>query len=304
MTGAPQPRVTVVVATRDRWDDLRETLPRHRPHPVVLVDNGSRDGTPERVAEAFPEVEIVRLESNAGAAARNEGVRRAPTPYVAFADDDSWWEPGALDRAADVLDADGRLALVAARVLVGESGRLDPVCAQMEASALGTHASEPGPRVLGFIACGAVVRRSAFLAVDGFDSVVFFAGEEERLALDLADAGWSLCYVSGVVARHVPSPVRDAAGRASLITRNRLLTAVLRRPAGVVVRETLDAARSREGRRGVAAAVPRLPSALRCRRRLSPQIEAARRLLDATDRAGTRAGGSGQPGSPTASAPS
>jgi len=285
VTNRPEPRVTIVVATKDRWGDLRQSLPRHRPHPVVLVDNGSQDGTPERVAEAFPEVEVVRLGSNAGAAARNEGVRRARTPYVAFADDDSWWEPGALDRAADVLDADGRLALVAARVLVGESGRLDPVCAQMEVSALGTHTPDPGPRVLGFIACGAVVRRAAFLAVDGFDPVVFFAGEEERVALDLADAGWSLCYVPEVVARHVPSTVRDAPGRPSLITRNRLLTALLRRPAGVVLRVAADAARSADGRRGMAAALPRVPSALRARRLLSPEVEAARRLLDATDAA-------------------
>jgi len=283
VTNGPAPRVTVVVATRDRWGDLRQSLPRHRPHPVVLVDNGSKDDTPERVAEAFPEVEVVRLASNAGAAARNVGVRLARTPYVAFADDDSWWEPGALDRAADLLDADDRLALVAARVLVGESGRLDPVCAQMEGSALGTHAADPGPRVLGFIACGAVVRRASFLSVDGFDTVVFFAGEEERVALDLADAGWSLCYVPEVVARHMPSTVRDAPGRPSLIARNRLLTALLRRPPAVVLRVAAEAARSADGRRGMAAALPRVPSALRARRRLSPEVEAARRLLDATD---------------------
>ena len=46
---------------------------------------------------------MVALPVNAGAVARTTGVRHTTTPYVAFADDDSWWEPGALDRAADLL---------------------------------------------------------------------------------------------------------------------------------------------------------------------------------------------------------
>ena len=50
----------------------------------------------------------------------------------------------------------------------------------------------PGPRILGFVACGAVVRRAAFREAGGFDAVVHFAGEEERVAIDLAAAGWGL----------------------------------------------------------------------------------------------------------------
>src|SRR3954451_4572600 len=112
-------RITVVVMTRDRWSDLRRSLPRHEA-PVILVDNGSSDGTPDLVRQHFPDVEVVEVGHNLGAVARNVGVTRARTPYVAFADDDSWWAPGALEHAADVLDAHDRLAVLAARVLVGE----------------------------------------------------------------------------------------------------------------------------------------------------------------------------------------
>jgi len=281
VTTPAAPRVTVVIATRDRWDDLRESVPRHPP-PVVLLDNASDDATPDLVARTFPHVTLVRLPHNAGAVARNEGVRLSRTPYVAFADDDSWWEPGALERAADLLDANPGVGLLAARVLVGEAQTVDPVCLQMEASALGRHGDEPGPRVLGFIACGAVVRRSAYLAAGGFDPVVFFAGEEERLALDLAAAGWALCYAPELVVRHMPSPTRDPAARLVVISRNALLTSVMRRPAAHVVRTVLQAWRSGPGRRGILAAVPRLPAALRNRRRLPREVEAARALLDTT----------------------
>ncbi|MFC7597864.1 glycosyltransferase family 2 protein [Terrabacter sp. GCM10028922] len=281
MSPEPGPRVTVVVATRNRWDDLRRSLPRHHPAPVVLVDNASDDATPQRVAEAFPDVRVIRLARNAGAVARNVGVAEVETPYVAFADDDSWWEPGALDRAADLLDANPQVGLIAARVLVGEPGVLEPVCAAMSESALETRPGEPGRRVLGFIACGAVVRRSAYLQAGGFDPVVFFAGEEERLALDLAAHGWALCYVPEVVARHVPSTARDVRARHVRVARNIMLTAVMRRPVREVLRTARRTARGRHGVRGLLAAVPRVPAALRARRPLPPDVEAARRLLDA-----------------------
>ncbi len=269
------PRVTTVVATRNRWPRLRESLARHAA-PVILVDNGSTDGTVTRVREHFPHVEVVPLPANRGAVARNVGVARAATPYVAFADDDSWWAPGALDLAAALFERHRRLALLAGRILVGPDERLDATCRLMADSPLGVQPDLPGPSVLGFLACGAVVRRDAFLRAGGFDDVVFFFGEEERLALDLAAAGWGLAYVEQVVAHHHPQP--GAAGRSVLASRNRVLTAVLRRPwpeVARIVRAELAVSRS-----GVLAALPRLPRALGGRRRLPASVEAARRTLD------------------------
>ncbi|TWH32006.1 Glycosyltransferases involved in cell wall biogenesis [Isoptericola variabilis J7] len=87
-------RVTVVVASRDRRDELVASLGRHRA-PVVLVDNGSSDGTPQAVRDAHPHVDVVEAGRNLAAAGRTLGARRARTPFVAFADDDSWWAPAA-----------------------------------------------------------------------------------------------------------------------------------------------------------------------------------------------------------------
>ena len=272
-------RVTVVVATQNRWPDLEKTLPRHRA-PVVLVDNGSTDGTPQQVTRRFPDVDVVPLGENRGAVARNVGVQRAATPYVAFADDDSWWAPGALACAAELFDAHPRLAVLAGRVLVGPQERVDPVSVEMAGSPLGTAADLPGPSILGFAACGAIVRREAYLEAGGFDDVIFFMGEEERLTLDLASRGWGLSYVDEVVAHHHPSPSRDKHGRSVLSARNHLLTAVMRRPWPVVARRFAGALADPDvGRDAVRAALPRLPRAVAHRRRVTPEVEANLRVL-------------------------
>jgi GT2 family glycosyltransferase len=280
------PDVTVVVMSKDRWSDLRTSLPRHEA-PVILVDNGSTDGTPALVREHFPHVEVIELGSNRGAVARNIGVRRASTPYVAFADDDSWWAPGALKTAVAAMEAYPRLGVLVGQMLVGHSETPDPICRLMAESPLGQDDDLPGPSVLGFLACGAVVRREAFLAAGGFDDIIFFAGEEQRLALDLAALGWGLAYVPDVVAHHHPSPTRDPARRRALEGRNRILTALLRRPWPVVAK-TL-AAELRHGPTGLAAirrAAPAFPRALAARRVLPAHVEAARRSLDTNGRGG------------------
>ncbi|TMR31016.1 glycosyltransferase [Nonomuraea zeae] len=262
-----------MVAGRDRLRALARTLPLH-PRPVILVDDGSADGTAGFVRRHFTDVHLIETGTSLGAPARNLGVQAAETPYVAFADDDSWWAPGALERAADLLDAHPRLAVLGARVLVGPEERLDAASAEMRDFPLGAESDLPGPSVLGFLTCGAVVRRDAFLEAGGFDDVVSCFGEDERLAVDLAGQGWGLAYVDDVVAHHHPSPSAGRHDRRALATRNGLLTAVLRRPWQVVARRAFAALRSGpEGWRGLGAAVRRLPRALAERRPVPPQVE-------------------------------
>ncbi|WP_232383995.1 glycosyltransferase family 2 protein [Actinomadura violacea] len=271
--------VTIVVATRDRADELRHSLTRHAA-PVIVVDNASADGTPD-VAEAAG-ARVLRLSGNLGGAARNAGVREAATRYVAFADDDSWWAPGALERAVEVLDAHPRTALLAARVLVGEEERLEPVSEEMARAPLGRPDGLPGPAVLGFLACSAIVRRDAYLDAGGFSEVLHFAGEEELLALDLAAAGWGLAYVPELVVHHHPSRSgRNPAARRRREVRNRLLTAWLRRPLPAVARTAAAALGTRDGRGGLADAVRALPRLARARRHLPPAVETARARLGA-----------------------
>ncbi|MQA31959.1 glycosyltransferase [Modestobacter roseus] len=272
--------MTCVVASRNRREDLLASLPRHEA-PVVLVDNASTDDTVAAVRAARPEVTVVPLPDNTGALARTVGVERAGTPFVAFTDDDSWWAPGDLAKAVEIMRAHPRLGLLAARILVGPEERLDPVCEVMAASPLGTDPDLPGPSLLGFVACAALVRAEAFTAAGGFDPVVRFPGEEERLALDLAAAGWGLAYVDEVTVHHHPSTRRDASAvRQAGLWRSRVLTALMRYPLRDLAGQVLSALRAgRPGLRGLAGALPRVPAALRRRRVLPTTVMSGVREL-------------------------
>src|SRR5947207_3728655 len=133
-------RVGVVILTHNRPTELAATLARMATLPdrprLVVVDNGGAGDQAARVAGRFADVGFVRLRDNIGAAGRNAGVACLNTPYVAFCDDDSWWAPDALDRAADLLDVYPRLGLVSGRVLVGPEERTDPACVAMDQSPL------------------------------------------------------------------------------------------------------------------------------------------------------------------------
>ncbi len=295
------PAVSVVVITRDRAELLATTLDRlvalpERP-AVIVVDNGSGDGTPAMVRHRFPQVTVVALPVNRGSAARQVGARLATTPYVAFADDDSWWAPGALAAAAGYLDQHPAVAVVAARVLVGVDQRLDPTSAVMAASALGPASGRRGRAILGFLACAAVVRREAFLHVGGFPERFGVGGEEEPLAMALAAEGWELVYLDDVVAHHHPAPARDPTARRRVQARNRLWAAWLARSPAAATRATLAAvAGARHDaalRRALVDAARGVGWVYRERKPVPPGVERALRLLEA---AGSRRPTAGQGG--------
>jgi len=273
--------VGVVMVTRDRRTRALASLDRlaelpERP-PVVVVDNGSADGTSAAVARRHPDACVIELGRNAGAAARTVGARALDTPLVAFSDDDSWWEPGALERAARLFAERPTLGLVQARILVGPQQRLDPTCEAMRTSAVPTPSQLPGPAVMGFVACGAVVRREPFLAAGGFHPRLEIGGEEELLALDLAAAGWELAYVDEVVAHHHPAP-GERGSRSALVLRNALWVTWLRHRAPAAAGRTaaLAAEALRGGQaRALLEALRGLPWVLRERRPLPASVERA-----------------------------
>jgi GT2 family glycosyltransferase len=288
-------RVAVVVITHQRRPEVLEALGRLHELPerprVVVVDNGSTDGTAAAIRGRFPEVDLVASPVNLGAVGRNVGVARLDTPYVAFCDDDTWWEPGALTRAADVLDTHPRLAVVTARIVVEPAGTEDPIVPELRDSPVPGADWLPGPALGSFLAGASVLRRAAFLEAGGFYERLWLGGEEELLAADLATAGWELCYLPELTVHHRASRARNAHRRRRDGIRNTLWTTWLRRPARPALRRTLHllhtVPRDRVTVRALVQAARGIPWVVRERRVLPPHAEARFAALDAAQRRST-----------------
>lgn len=105
--------VSVVIPTHNRWNllstrALRSALMQEDvEHEVIVVDDGSVDETPERLAEIDdPRVTVIRHEPGRGVArARNAGIDRARGTWVAFLDDDDSWSPRKLRAQLDAIAA-------------------------------------------------------------------------------------------------------------------------------------------------------------------------------------------------------
>jgi GT2 family glycosyltransferase len=289
----PGHRVTVVVITHNRRAELLRTLGKlaalpERP-PVIVVDNGSGDGTAASVRRHFPGMRLIAARRNLGAVARNLAVREVSTRYVAFCDDDTWWEPGALAAAADALDHHPEVAVINARIIVEPGSRDDPINAELACSPLPARPGLPGPVLLSFLAGASVLRCAAFREAGGFSARMWLGGEEELLAIDLIARGYLLCYLAAATVHHQASVHRDATYRRWLGIRNTLWFTWLRRPPGAALRRTAELAatvpRDRVSASAFGAAIGGLHWVLRERRALPPGIEAQVRLLDEPRRA-------------------
>jgi GT2 family glycosyltransferase len=293
VTAGAELRTTVVMITRDRRHELLCTL-QHMTSlpdraPVVVVDNASGDGTVDAVTGGcYPQVTLLRGTANLGALGRNLAVRGITTPYVAFCDDDTRWQAGALSGAADLLDAHPALASVTARILVEPDLVEDPLMKELRESPVPGPAWLPGPALLSVLAGASMFRTAAFREVGGFSPRLWFGGEEELLAVDLAARGWWMCWAEDLVVHHAPSQLREPRRRRQLGIRNTLWTTWLRRPPRSALRRTGALLGSLPpdltSAAAVAEAAAGLPWVLRERRVVPPQVEHGLRLLEQPQR--------------------
>jgi N-acetylglucosaminyl-diphospho-decaprenol L-rhamnosyltransferase len=122
--------LSVCIVNWNCRDLLRQCLtslldyPQHVRIEVIVVDNASSDGAADMVEQEFPEVLLIRNETNAGfARANNQGARRARGRYIAFLNNDTAVPPGTLHKLVDYLEAHAEVSMVGPR-LRGADGRV------------------------------------------------------------------------------------------------------------------------------------------------------------------------------------
>lgn len=207
-------RVTVVVNSRSGHDELLRTLGRlaglPEVPPVIVTDNASAAGTADAVAQLHPDVRLLRSGRRTGTVDRYLAVEHVHTPYVAFCDDGSWWEPGSLAQAAVILDRHPAVATVTARIVAEPDGTEDPVVEHLRNSPVPGPGWLPGPALDLLVTPATVMRTEAVRAAGSFTRRRLRpGGEEGLLAAELARDGWWMVYADELTVHHEASEGRD-----------------------------------------------------------------------------------------------
>ena len=200
MSAAPRPTVGVYVVTLNRAGALRRCLESiraqtHAPAELLVVDNGSTDGTLDLVRSEFPEASLVELQANVGCPkARNLAAEQASADVLLFVDDDSVLAPNAVERAEEAAVGDERIAVFAPRIIEVREGRRWALL-------------DGPPRDLARFIGQCAIRRS-LIPENGLYPVEFlYYGEEQALALQLIERGLRIVYDPSIVVHHFPESV-------------------------------------------------------------------------------------------------
>jgi mycofactocin system glycosyltransferase len=252
--GAP---VTFVVPARDGGPELAGLVSELKGFGAVLVvDDGSADGTPERARRAGAGV-IANDGEPGPAGARNTGWRSVETEFVAFVDadcrvDGDWARP-----LAALLAADPGLALAAPRIRgarePGWLARWERIGSPLD---MGLEGGLAGPgRPVSYVPSAALVaRRAALDALGGFDASLRF-GEDVDLVWRAVAAGWGVRYAPEIEVMHPSRPTLRARARqhfeygtsAAVLERRHPGSAVPLRPSRTMIPAGLLMARSAGG---------------------------------------------------------
>jgi GT2 family glycosyltransferase len=213
--------VAVVVVSWNSGSYLEDCLGSLRllkapPAEILVIDNGSTDGSADVVRRDFPEMRLIALEVNVGfCRANNLGIRSTASPFVLVLNPDTRLEPEFLERLLPAFE-DRRVGIAAGKLLRLEGGLLDS-CGQMLA-----HSRQPLDRGYGrpdrgqldadgevFGACGAAAlyRRSMLESIADpgecyFDETFFAFYEDLDLAWRARRQGWRAVYRHAAVGYH------------------------------------------------------------------------------------------------------
>jgi GT2 family glycosyltransferase/glycosyltransferase involved in cell wall biosynthesis len=206
-------RVSVVVVNYRGADDTIACLeglseldwPRDQLQ-VVVVDNASGDGSAERIAEAAPDVLLIRSEVNTGfAGGCNLGISHATGEFVALINSDARPAPEWLSAAVEELRRSSTVGAVASKVVDWDGTHIDFVGGsvnftgqgyKLEAGLADNGQFDQPKDVLFFTGSAAVIRTAVFRELGGFDESFFMFFED-------VDLGWRM-NLRGYRVRYVP----------------------------------------------------------------------------------------------------
>lgn len=208
VAAAPETRFSVIVCTRNGRGRIGGCLRalrelRGMPYEVVVVDDGSDDGTGDYVEAAFPEAKLLRLEPGGLSAARNAGAEAATGEVLAFTDDDCEPDADWLVELSRVL-AEGWSAVGGPNLAPEPQDTRAAVVAAAPGAA--SHVMIDDREAEHVPGCNLAVRAEAFHAIGGFDVRFHTAGDDVDFCWRLRDAGMRIGFAPNAWVWHHRRP--------------------------------------------------------------------------------------------------
>ncbi|MBC8145223.1 MAG: glycosyltransferase family 2 protein [bacterium] len=206
------PDIAVGLLSFNRADEVLRTLelfdaidyPSAKLH-LVVIDNASSDGTADRVRQRFGDrVEIVRLDENIGAIARNQSILGRPEKYIfQFDEDTAPADPTTIRDAVEWFDRHPHVGALCFRSLNVHTGMSDWGPLEKFASRRLPDGSSEGIFAIGN---GMGFRRDAVQRTMGYDPRIFWGAEELHFGLELLYNNITIAYHPGLVIVHRQLP--------------------------------------------------------------------------------------------------
>ncbi|HWP84932.1 MAG TPA: glycosyltransferase family 2 protein [Terriglobia bacterium] len=230
----PEPHrvdISVIVVSWNSKGHLERCLesltrtPCSRSVEIIVVDNGSADGSPEMVESRFPQARLIRNRENLGfAKANNQAIRVSRGRYISLVNSDVEVLPGCLDKLAEFLDQNPKVGNVGPRVLnpdrtLQSSCRRFPSLWNNFCSAAGLATLLRGSRLFCgehmryfrydrtlpvdvLVGCFWMMRREALESVGPLDEEFFIYAEDVDWCRRCRQAGWEVVFFPGAEAIH------------------------------------------------------------------------------------------------------
>lgn len=181
-----EPLATVVISTRNQRENLHQPIlsALHQSIPVelIVVDDGSTDGTAEMVRSEFPQVRLVQHKESSGyIMRRNEAARLASTPVIFSLDDDAEFSSPRVVQQTLAEFGNARTGAIA----------IPCVDVRQDHSLRQLNPDYSNPFVVdSFIGTAHAIRKDIFLFVGGYRSDLFHQAEERDFCLRMLNLGW------------------------------------------------------------------------------------------------------------------
>lgn len=218
------PLFTVITLNWNRKKDVLQTLESisnqtYEPKEIIVVDNGSTDGSVEEIAGAFPNVKVISLPTNLGVGGYNEGIQAAKGDYILLIDNDmDLVQTDTMGKILSYFHSNPKLAAVALQVRDQTGKTLSPNNPKFWEEKGNDSTGYP---CSAFDGGGVAFRKEIFKQIGTFIPEFFVYHSEVDLSTRIWDKDFEIRYFPEIAVRHRESPVaRDLKQQTFYSTRN------------------------------------------------------------------------------------